>query len=146
MQSAIATIKNQIEQKKAAQDEYARRYQEQASQNGPELQFWETYLGCRIDGAGDDGVVRVVYTFPPTGSATRPGTGTGTEEREATFELSVPDSGAGGFEVTYCKPKLADEKVRKVVDKLNETRDIAVLLKGMRGLFQGELGERMVVR
>lgn len=93
-----------------------------------------------MDGAGDDGVIRVVYSFPPVRVGGRE------EEREAVFELSVPEAGSGGYEVTHCKPKLAAEKVGKVVDRLNESRDVAVLLKGMRGLFQEEMGERMVVR
>lgn len=83
-------------------------------------------------------MIRVVYCFPPARGEK--------EEREAVFELDVPDSGSGGYDISYCKPKLETEKVGKIVDKLNETRDIAVLLKGMRWLFQEEMGERMVVR
>lgn len=138
LQSAIATIKRQIETKRAAQAEYAAKYEAQAGQNAPELNFWETYLGCRMDGAGEDGVIRVVYCFPPARGEK--------EDREAVFELNVPDDRSEGYEIAYCKPKLAVEKVGKVVDRLNETRDIAVLLKGMRLLFQEELGERMAVR
>lgn len=150
LQSAIATITKQIEQKRIAQEEYARKYEEQAGRNGPELHFWETYLGCRVDGAGEDGVVRVVYSFAPGPAAvTRGERGQGqvnNEEREAVFELSVPDVGDGGYNVTHCRPKLDTAKVGKVVERLNETRDIAVLLKGMRGLFLEEMGERMVLR
>lgn len=138
LQSAIGTIKRQIEAKLAAQAEYAARYEAQANQNAPELTFWETYLACRIDGAGEPSVIRVVYSFPPARG--------GTEDQEAVFELDVPESGNGNYHVTHCRPKLSVEKVAKVVDKLNETRDIAVLLKGMRRLFQDELGERMIMR
>ena len=62
----------------------------------------------------------------------------------AEFELSVPET--GGYEVVYTRPRLPEDSVAKVVAKMNETRDIAVLLKGMRSLFQGELGERMILR
>ena len=38
-------------------------------------------------------------------------------------------------EVLAHKPKLEQERIEKVVERLNETRDLAVLLKGMRELF-----------
>lgn len=142
LQQAIASTQRQIDAKLAAQREYAARMEKQSELNGPELSFWETYLGTRIEGGGDEGIIRVVYTFPPQ----RNGGENGNEEREATFELSVPETGSGGYEVVHTRPRLNGHNVERVVNRLNESRDIAVLLKGMRALFQEEMGERMIVR
>lgn len=138
LKSSIAATQRQIDAKLAAQREYAQKMDIQARQNAPELAFWETYLGCRIEGGGDENIVRVFYTFPPPKGSN--------EERQVTFELHVPDTGSGGYEVLHSKPKLEQERVDKIVGRLNETRDIAVLLKGMRGLFSEETGERILVR
>lgn len=138
LRSAIANTQRAIDAKVAAQKEYADKLDGQATLNGPELQFWETYLGTTINGGGEDGLIRVTYTFPPA-----PGDKT---DQEAVFELQVPDIGAGGYEVVHTRPKLEKEEVEKVIRLLNETRDIAVLLKRMRGLFQQSLGQRMTIR
>lgn len=93
-------------------------------------------MGTTISGAGEEGLIRVSYSFPPSRGEK--------EDRNAVFELAVPET--GGYEVVYSKPKLQAEDVEKVLEHVNETRDIAVLLKGMRRLFQAELGERMILR
>ena len=131
LKQQVAATQRQIEQKVAAQREYAKKMERQARLNGPELLFWETYLGCRIEGAGEEEKVKVVFVFPG-----RKGKEEG--EREAVFELKVPE-GSGGYEVCYCKPRLEDAKVQAVVERLNESREIGVLLKGMRGLFAEEM-------
>ena len=118
------------------QREYADKMDGQARLNGPELNFWETYLGCRIEGSGDESKVKVVFVFPPAKNGGRTGN---TEEREAVFELKVPESGVGGYEVVYTKPRLKGEDVERVVGRLNETREIGTVLKGMRGLFVEEM-------
>ena len=127
---AITQTQRQIDSKVEKQREYADRMDGQSRLNGPELSFWETYLGCRIGGSGDESKVKVVYVFPPTKSAGKSG-----DEREAVFELKVPDSGAEGYEIGFTKPRLKTDDVERVVKKLNETREIGTLLKGMRGLF-----------
>jgi len=53
-------------------------------------------------------------------------------EREAWFELVTA---ARDYDVRHCRPKLEREKVEKVLERLNETRELTVLLKGMRELF-----------
>jgi kinetochore protein Spc25, fungi type len=131
LKSAIAQTQRQIDAKLQAQREYAAKLDGQSRLNGPELNFWETYLGCRIEGAGDENKVRAVFVFP----ATKAGGRTGADDVEATFDLSVPDTGSGKYDVSYMKPKLDAAKVQKVVDRLNATREIGVLLKGMRALF-----------
>lgn len=137
---AIASTQRQIDAKVAAQRDYAARMEKQSELNGPELAFWETYLGTRIEGAATraSSGLRIIFRLSWVGSQK--------EEREATFELHVPETGSGGYEVVHTRPRLDAEDVARVVRRLNETRDIAVLLKGMRGLFQTEIGERMIVR
>ncbi|KIW09849.1 hypothetical protein PV08_11950 [Exophiala spinifera] len=134
LRSAIAQTQRQIDIKLQAQREYAEKMDGQSRLNGPELNFWETYLGCRIEGSGDESRVRIVFMFPPL-----KGGGPNNDEREATFELQVPATGSGRYEVVYMKPKLDAVKVEKVVDRLNSTREIGTLLKGMRGLFVDEM-------
>jgi kinetochore protein Spc25 len=132
LRSAIAQTQRQIEVKLQAQRDYAARMDGQSRLNGPELNFWETYLGCRIEGSGDENRVRVVFVFPPVKGADGKN---GDEEREAVFELQVPDTGSGKYDVVYMKPKLDKAKVEKVLDRFNSTREIGTLLKGMRGSF-----------
>jgi len=129
LKSAIGQTQRQIEIKLQAQREYSQKIDGQSRLNGPELNFWETYLGCRIEGSGDENKVRVTFVFPPAKG------GKSNEERETMFELQIPDSGSARYEVVYMKPRLEAEKVEKVVDRLNSTREIGSLLKGMRGLF-----------
>jgi kinetochore protein Spc25, fungi type len=130
LKSAIAQTQRQIDAKIQAQREYAAKQDGQSRLNAPELNFWETYLGCRIEGSGDENKVRIVFEFPPSKSS-----GSGGEDREATFELQVPMTGHGKYEVTYTKPKLELANIERVVDRLNATREIGTVLKGMRALF-----------
>jgi kinetochore protein Spc25 len=134
LKTAIAQTQRQIDGKLEKQREYGDKLDGQSRLNGPELAFWETYLGCRIEGAGDESRVKVVFVFPPA-----KGKGIGEGEREAIFELKVPDSGIGGYEIVYTKPRLRVEDVESVVGKLNATREIGTVLKGMRGLFVEEM-------
>lgn len=138
LKATIAATQRQIDAKLAAQREYAEKQDGQSALNTPELGFWETYLGMRFEGAGDESRVKVIYSFPV--AAKGPKAETGEEaERECVFELKVPESGGGGYEVVYMKPRLEREKVDKVVQRLNDTREIGVLLKGMRALFAEEM-------
>ncbi|EXJ58352.1 hypothetical protein A1O7_05777 [Cladophialophora yegresii CBS 114405] len=130
LRSAIAQTQRQIDAKVQAQREYAAKQDGQSQLNRPELSFWETYLGCRIEGSGDENKVRIVFIFPPSKNS-----GSGLDDREALFELAVPLTGHGKYEVTYMKPKLEPARVERVVDRLNATREIGTVLKGMRALF-----------
>jgi kinetochore protein Spc25 len=129
LKTAIGQTQRQIDVKLQAQREYSEKIESQSRLNGPELNFWETYLGCRLDGSGDENKIRVCFMFPPA-----KGGKTG-EEREAMFEVQVPETGSGRYEVVYMKPKLEPSKVEKIVDRMNTTRDVGTLLKGMRGLY-----------
>jgi kinetochore protein Spc25 len=143
LRTAIATTQRQIDAKRVAQQSYAEKMEAQSRLNGPELAFWEEYLGCRIEGSGREDVVRVVFLFEP-GSSKINGNGRNGEggreegsyyggEREGVFELKVPER--GGYEVIFSKPRLEEKRVTVCVDRLNESRDIGAFLKGMRGLF-----------
>lgn len=129
LKNAIAQTQRQIEVKLQAQREYSQKMDGQSRLNGPELTFWETYLGCRIEGSGDENTVRVVFVFPPAKGSK------GVQENEATLDLQIPDSTSGKYSVIFTKPKLDSSQVGKVVDRLNSSREIGTLLKGMRGLF-----------
>lgn len=130
LRSTIAQTQRQIDAKLQAQREYAAKQDGQNRLNRPELNFWESYLGCRIEGSGDEDKVRIVFAFPPPKIA-----GSGGEERESMFELTVPMTNHGKWDVTYMKPKLEPTKVERVVERLNATREIGTVLKGMRALF-----------
>lgn len=150
LRQQISATQRQIDAKLAAQREYANKIEAQSALNGPELNFWETYLGCRIEGGGQEDVIRAVFSFPPAAAKSGKKDAAATlEDREAMFELQIPDYGSGGYRVLNCRPKLEESKVEKVVHRLNETRDIATLLKGMRALFGEVMREEeqgMVVR
>jgi kinetochore protein Spc25 len=51
------------------------------------------------------------------------------------------DTSKREYEIRSCKPKLEKEKMERVLDKLNETRDLRFLLKGMRELFVEAMNE-----
>jgi kinetochore protein Spc25, fungi type len=137
LRTQIATTQRQIEAKRAAQRAYAEKMEVQSRLNGPELAFWEEYLGCRIEGSGREDVIRVVFVFEP-GKSPADGSGSGVRgaglgEREGVFELLVPER--GGYEVIFSKPRLEEKMVEACVTRLNERRDIGAFLKGMRVLF-----------
>jgi len=119
-----------------AQRDYNAKLEEQSRLNGPELAFWETYLGVRLEGAGVLDRIKVVFTLEGGGVG---GKAAGAEEREAWFELDLSRRdyevmGMGGA------VKIRDmARVGKVVDRLNETRDIGQFLAGMRGLLLEEV-------
>jgi kinetochore protein Spc25 len=135
LKNAIAHTQRQIDAKLAAQREYAAKVDGQSRMNVPELNFWETYLGCRFEGCrfegrGDEDGIRVIFSFEPTKQGPNKG-----QEKEGMFEMKLPSGLGGKYDVVYAKPKLEMTKVQKVVEKMNEGRDIATLLKGMRSLF-----------
>ena len=133
LKNAIAQTQRQIEVKLQAQREYSQKMDGQIRLNGPELNFWETYLGCRIEGTGDENTVRVAFVFPPA-KGTKSGGGHG-QDMEAMLDLQIPETTSGKYRVVLTKPKLDSSQVSKVVERLNTSREIGTLLKGMRGLF-----------
>ncbi|KAF5022969.1 hypothetical protein F66182_4967 [Fusarium sp. NRRL 66182] len=122
LKAEIAQTQAEIEARLAAQREYAQQQQAQSRFNVPELDFWITNLCLKIEGAGHDDRLKFVYTHIDEKDW----------EREAWFELVTSSR---DYDVKHCRPKIEREKVEKVLDKLNESRELVVLLKGMRELF-----------
>lgn len=122
LRSEIAIYNKQIAARKAAQAAHAKELEEQARLNVPELDFWETYLGLRIEGAGR--VDRLKFVFSNLDERDW--------EREAWFEV---DTERREYSVTTCRPKLEEGDVEACVERLNESRDLGTFLRGMRELF-----------
>ncbi len=122
LKQQIADTQKQIEARVASQRARAKEIDAQTRFNIPELDFWETTLCLTIDGAGASDHLKFTFTHIDDRDWTR----------EAFFEL---DTGERDYRIPYCKPKLEQDKVDRVVDKLNETRDLRHLMKGMRDLF-----------
>lgn len=128
LQKQIAETQRAIDTRVAAQRAHAQKINAQSRFNVPELDFWTSNLCMRIEGAGINDRLKFVYTHVDERDW----------HREVWFEL---DMGKREYEVVHYKPKLEKEKVERVVEKLNETRELAVLLKGMRKLFVEALTE-----
>jgi kinetochore protein Spc25 len=122
LREQIAQTQRDIDAKLAAQRAHAAQQEAQSRFNVPELDFWITNLCLRIEGAGRDDRLKFVYTHVDERSW----------EREAWFELAT---GARDYDVRHCRPKLEREAVERVLEKVNESRELVVLLKGMRELF-----------
>lgn len=122
LKAQIASTQREIDARLAAQRAHAAQMDAQARFNVPELDFWVNNLCLRIEGAGRTDHLKFVYTCVDERDW----------EREAWFEL-VTD--ARDYDVRSCRPRLEREKVERVLDRVNETRELAALLKGMRELF-----------
>ncbi|RFU73303.1 kinetochore spc25 [Trichoderma arundinaceum] len=122
LKTQIAETQAEIESRLAAQRAYAKQQEAQSRYNVPELDFWISTLCMRIEGAGKDDRLKFVYTHIDEKNW----------EREAWFELSTSSR---DYDVRHCRPKLERESVERVLDRVNETRELVVLLKGMRELF-----------
>ncbi|EON61133.1 kinetochore protein spc25 [Coniosporium apollinis CBS 100218] len=122
VKAQIAEVQKQIAARREAQHKHARYLDSQARHNIPELEFWQEYLGLRIEGAGQDDRLKFVYTNVDERDW----------EREAWFEL---DMRKREYEVLSYRPKVEREEVDRVLERLNESRDLSAFLKGMRELF-----------
>jgi kinetochore protein Spc25 len=122
LRAQMETTQREIDARVAAQRAHQAQLEAQARFNVPELDFWVTNLCLRIEGAGAEDRLKFVYTHVDEKNW----------DREAWFELCT---GSRDYDVKHCRPKLEREKVERVVDRVNETRELAVLLKGMRELF-----------
>lgn len=118
----IAETQRQIEEKLAMQRAHTAKVSSQAVHDVPELDFWTSNLGLRIEGAGINDRLKFVFTHVDERDW----------EREAWFELCTERR---DYEVGGCFPKLERERVERVVERLNENRELGGLLKGMRELF-----------
>jgi kinetochore protein Spc25 len=122
LKAQIAKTQAEIDARLAAQRAHAQQQEAQSRYNVPELDFWITNLCLKIEGAGQDDRLKFVYTHIDEKNW----------EREAWFELVTSSR---DYDVKHCRPKLEREKVEKVLERVNESRELVVLLKGMRELF-----------
>ncbi|PKK46927.1 hypothetical protein CI102_9887 [Trichoderma harzianum] len=122
LKAQIAETQAEIDSRLAAQRAYMKQKEAQLRYNVPELDFWITNLCLRIEGAGKDDRLKFVYTHIDEKNW----------EREAWFELVTSSR---DYDVKHCRPKLERESVERVLDKVNESRELVVLLKGMRELY-----------
>ena len=122
LRGEIAQYNKQISQRKLAQAAHAEEIEAQARLNVPELDFWETYLGMRIEGAGQ--VDRLKFVFSNWDERDW--------NREAWFEL---DTERRDYRVIMCRPKMEEGEVDTCVERLNESRDLGAFLRGMREVF-----------
>ncbi|CAK7271728.1 kinetochore-associated Ndc80 complex subunit spc25 [Sporothrix epigloea] len=118
----VADTQRAIDAKLTAQQARARQREAQARFNVPELDFWVTNLCLSMEGAGNDDRLRFVYTHIDDQDWAH----------EAWFEL---DTAQRDYAVRHCRPKLDREKVSRLLERVNESRELVVLLKGMRELF-----------
>ncbi|KAI4208521.1 MAG: hypothetical protein LQ346_000031 [Caloplaca aetnensis] len=126
IRTEIAAVRKQIAQRVAAQQQYAEELDAQAQSNGPELDFWQSFLGMRIEGAGVDDRLKFLFTHLDEKHW----------EREATFEL---DMAKRDYRVMNVKPRIEADEVERCVERLNETRDLGFFLKSMRALLGAAL-------
>ncbi|KAL9104672.1 MAG: hypothetical protein Q9163_000415 [Psora crenata] len=122
LQSQITAIKRDIATRQAAQSQHARDLEEHSRHNVPELNFWETYLGLRIQGGGK--VDRLRFVFCNLNERDW--------SREAWFEL---DTERREYAVVDSRPKMDREVVERCVEGLNSSRDLGQFLRKMRGAF-----------
>ncbi|OBT71230.1 hypothetical protein VF21_09894 [Pseudogymnoascus sp. 05NY08] len=118
----IEKVEGMIRERRVRQREYAERIAGMAVHDIPELDFWTSNLGLRIEGAGMSDRLKFVFTCVDERDW----------EREAWFELCTERR---DYEVGGCFPKVERERVEGVVERLNENRELGGLLKGMRELF-----------
>ncbi len=122
LRSEIASYNKQIAQRKAGQAQHAKELEAQSRLNTPELDFWETNLGLRIEGAGHEDRLQFVFTNLDERDW----------EREAWFELNTEKR---DYAVASCRPKLDEGEVESIVERLNESRDLGAFMKAMREAF-----------
>ena len=123
LQTQIGMLKNEIAARQAAQSAHARDLDMQSRLNLPELDFWETYLGMRIEGAGR--VDRLRFVFYNLDERDW--------ERESWFEL---DTEKREYAVVDCRPKVEGAKVEECVEALNYSRDLGQFLRRFRVVFK----------
>lgn len=122
LQKQIEETQKEIDTRLAEQRAHQAQQEAQARFNVPELDFWVTNLCLKIEGAGQDDRLKFVFSHIDEKDW----------EREAWFELSTTSR---DYEVKHCRPRLDRESIERVLERTNETRELAVLLKGMRELF-----------
>lgn len=122
LKQQIEETQKTINQRIEAQKAHARHLEAQARLNIPELEFWQDFLCLRIEGAGREDRLKIVYSHLLEKDW----------DREAWFELGTS---LGDYEVFHCRPKLERTAIERELDIVNEDRDFGAFLKRMRKLF-----------
>jgi len=122
LRAQIAEIQNAISKRRQAQLQHQKQLDGQARHNGPELQFWEASLCLRIDGTGYEDHLKFVFTHVDEKHW----------EKECWFELSMATS---EYDVLETQPALEKDSLQAVLERLNDSRELASFLKTMRSLF-----------
>lgn len=122
LKQQIVETQKAIDTRIAAQRIHAQHLDSQSRHNVPELDFWLSNLCVRIEGAGMNDLLKFVFTHIDERDWTR----------EASFEVNA---GRRDYTIEHCRPKLESDRVERVLEKLNETRELGPFLKGMRELF-----------
>lgn len=122
IKAEIASVQAAVRQRRDAQAAHQRSLDAQAKHNVPELRFWETCLGLRMEGTGVDDQLRFVFVCLDERDS----------DRECWFDLKM---GGREHEVASTKPRLDRDDVDAVVERLNETKELGAFLKAMRKLF-----------
>lgn len=121
LRAQIAEVQKSIAARRDAQQKHRRYLDGQSRYNEPELDFWENYLGLRIEPSAGD-TLKMVYTNVCEREW----------DREAWFLLNMSER---EYKIVDFRPKVEQEEVDRVLERLNETRDLAGFLKNMRELF-----------
>lgn len=120
----MSEIQKAIQIRRHAQLQHQRYLDDQARHNQPELDFWESHLSLSIDGAGHEDMLRFTFTHIDDRDW----------ERECWFEM---DMSGKAYSIISTEPRLDHESVDDVLERLNETGELASFLKSMRQLFVG---------
>lgn len=126
LKSQIAEIQKAISARREAHLKHRRYLDGQSRYNEPELDFWENVVCLRIEGAGLSDRLKVIFTNVCEREW----------EREAWFEI---DTSEREYSIREHKPKLEREEVDRVLERLNESRDLVQCMKSMRALFKEAL-------
>lgn len=122
LRAQIAELQKSVSARREAQLKHRRYLDGQSRYNEPELDFWESYLGLRIEGMGKQDRLKFIFANVCEREW----------DREAWFELDTTER---EYKVPEFRPKVERDEVDRVLEHLNETRDFASFLKGMRELF-----------
>ena len=109
--------------KKEAAEKQEEFLKSQGQQDVEELRIWEERSGMRIEGAGSEDKLKFIFKNIDEKDF----------NREFWFELCVNKK---DYEVLACQPKLDNEEVEPLLNKLNETRELGPFLRDMRNKFK----------
>lgn len=123
LKGQIETLKAEIAARQSAQSSHANDMEAQSRLNLPELDFWESYLGMRIEGAGKVDRLRFVFVNLDERDWSR----------EAWFEL---DTEKREYAVVDYRPKIEGTQIEDCVEGLNASRDLGVFLRRVRAAFK----------